>query len=281
MGLSDAEIQRRLGLFEAISWSTVAIGPPKEVPFEKFSHGSGVCVDFRGSIIIATARHVVRELEELGFPPTELAILARPPEPLRVDFTGRIPRRVTGLHAQGPISLPITGATFSSPLEDLAVLHIRGKAEDYKEVRFHVFDPKRASPEPGDGILVAGLAEEMMVTPGPDASGSLPIGVNQYFLESQVVDSRGELLKDYEPSFHYLSDFETGDETSGDTGGYLQTPRGMSGGGTWRPVQPPGPAWQPIASLSGIQLSWYPKPRLIKVARVERLATFLESGVTA
>jgi len=270
----DKEVRR--GFFETISRSTVAIGPSKTVPLERFTHGTGVCVEFEAKPFIVTARHVVKELERLGFSPAEFAVFARPDAPLAIDFSGRIPHRVSGLHVREAIPISIEHAIQSDDKDDLAALRLGRESARSAGIRFHVLEETRSSGQVGDGVIIVGLAEEMMVTPGPTPRGHLPIGVNSYALESMVVQFREELLVNYDhrfdPRLHYLADFETGELPDS-----LQTPRGMSGGGVWLPIRT-GPVWYPNVSLVGIQLSWYPRPRLIKVARIERVVDLLRGA---
>lgn len=267
----------RRGWFEGIAWSTVGIAPPEKVPLEKHVHGTGVCVQFRGTPYVVTVRHLVLDIQNLGFQPGDLRFLSRPDVPLQVDFTGRIPRRIRGMHLREAFSLPIAGVSMSGPVGDLAALQVEGRAQAHGFARFHDLDEDGKSPEPGAWVIVFGMAEEMLMASRVRYGGNIPFAIGPYALESTFQEYREELLAGYnhnfDPQVHYLCDFETGDAADG-----LQTPHGMSGGGAWLirlPVK--GRLWEPALPLVGIQSAWYSRLRLIRVTRVEALIRLLEN----
>jgi hypothetical protein len=116
---NEIQDQARQAIFEAITRSTVTLGPSRNVPLDKLAYGSGVCVEFDGKPFIATARHVLDNLDELGFAASELLIGSRPDVPLVINFTGRIPLRISGAVYSPARRLPISEAIQSDQSDDL------------------------------------------------------------------------------------------------------------------------------------------------------------------
>jgi hypothetical protein len=92
---------------------------------------------------------------------------------------------------------------------------------------------------------------------------------------SYVVEYKERGLDKFEPSRHYLVDFETGGESKE----YLQSAKGMSGAGVWLlPPSVPNQIWDGTGvRLVGIQVSWYGGIPLLKVTRIERLLELLKA----
>jgi hypothetical protein len=269
----NKEVRRGWG--EAIAWSTVGLTPPTSVPVEKHKHGSGVAIEFEERVYIATAQHVVQELLNLGFNPNQFSFMVRPEVPLEFNFAGRIPARVQGMSLREAISLPVLDLHRSTPEEDLALIELDGSAKQRADLlRFVQVGPADTSPDPGKWAIVFGMASEMLMTTGP-VGRHLPMAIGPYALESVVQEYRPGMLAgfahQFDPSLHYLGDFETGRGA-----GSLQSPAGMSGGGAWLPnLLRNSKLWSPRVKLAGILLAWYPSVRYIKIARMERLAAFL------
>ena len=227
----------RRAIHEAITWSTIVLGPSRPVPVKKFTHGMGVCVEYAGRPFVLTAGHVVDELKKLGFSPAEFAIGTRSPEPLTMNFTGRILNRVRGVARSEAKHLPFSDVSRSPSLDDLAILHLAGAAVDFAPLRFHVLQKDRVSPGPGEGVYVVGSPSQEIDWTN-FGRGELAV-FGTYALEAFVVEYHEELLVRYPdhtfvPGHHYLVDFEAG----GETDDYLQSPEGMSGGGIWFPPPP-------------------------------------------
>ncbi len=242
-------------------------------------HGSGICVEYAKRPFVVTARHVVDGLEALGFSPSEFAIGTRSAEPLKINFTGRIPKRVGGVPQNEARCLPFSDLSRSSSMDDLAILHLPGEVEDFAPLRFHVLQNDRMSPDPGTGVFVVGSPSQEMMIPNR-RGGELAISIGPYVLEAFVVEHREELLARYDHTFdrehHYLVDFETGGEEKD----YLQSPDGMSGGGVWLP--PTSVAKDQVwvgtrSTLVGVQIAWFRSVKLLKVTRVERVLELFQS----
>jgi hypothetical protein len=268
--------EARRAIAEAITWHTVSLSPPRSVPTKKFTHGSGVCIEYMGRPFIVTAQHVLDEIEELGFPPGDVRVGTRSPKPLEINLSGKIPKRVRGISVNETVVLPIDSVSESTDLDDLALLHLPGAPGDYNPIRFHVVDANRISPSIGAEVLVVGHPSQELFTPdiGKEETRWM---TGTYALEAYVVDYKERGLEIFDSSAHYLVDFETGGESKE----YLQSARGMSGAGVWLlpPSVPRTQIWDGTrVRLVGIQVSWYESVKLLKVTRIERLLELLKAG---
>ncbi len=275
----DLQDQARRAIFEAVTWHTVSLSPPRSVPTKKFTHGSGVCVAYAGRPFIVTAQHVLDEMEALGFSPGDVRVGTRSPKPFEVNSTGKIPKRIRGVNRNNTRVFPMDGVTKSSDLDDLALLRLPGVPSDYDLVRFHLVEDNRTSPDTPTPVLVVGHPSQELFTPDLGKQ-EMRMATRTYILEAYVVEYKKRGLVKFETSRHYLVDFKTG----GDSKEYLQSARGMSGAGVWLlpPSVPRNQIWDGTrVRLVGIQVSWYEGVKLLKVTRIERLLELLKAGKAA
>jgi hypothetical protein len=275
----DLQDQARLAIFEAVAWHTIVLGPPRSVPKEKFTHGSGVCVEYGGRPFIVTAQHVLDEMEALGFSSGDVRVGTRSPKPFEVNLTGKIPTLIRSVSLNETRTLPIDAVSKSSDLDDLALLRLSGVPSDFDPIRFHLVEDNRMSPDVGVPVLVVGHPSQELFTPDIGKK-EIRMTTGTYALEAYVVEYKERGLIKFESSRHYLVDFKTG----GDSKEYLQSTRGMSGAGVWLlpPSVPRNQIWDGTrVRLVGIQVSWYEGVKLLKVTRIERLLELLKAGKVA
>lgn len=225
---------------------------------------SGVVIRAEDQTYIATARHAVKDAGE-----ADLHFMFRPPGMLQHVSRSTEIRQLVGRRA---IALPIQRIALSSDQDDLALLAISSEVVEEHRLSPYAFEMGATSPSVGEQVLVVGLPDELVknVTnrAGEPGAGALPF--------AYVTDVSGKNFQhdDFRPESHFLLTF---DHPLDDM--EITRPRGMSGGGVWTPpgFPPRDRVWTPEGKLVGIQLGRFPTSKLLKAARIERLAALLSS----
>lgn len=253
----DVHDQALQAIIEAIMNHTVA------VVVRGTELASGVVISAGDQSYIVTAGHVIEDARA-----EDLEFIFRPPGTFRhvprsTDIREMLGRRAT--------ALPIQRIALSSDQDDLALLEISSDVVEGHRVSPYAFEERATSPSVGEQALVVGFPYELVkkVTnrAGEQGMGALPLAYVTEVSEENFQHER------FSPDSHFLLSFAHPlDDME------ITRPNGMSGGGVWTPPGfPPGDRiWTPEGiKLVGIQVRWFPMTKLLKAARIERLAALL------
>jgi len=222
--------------------------------------GTGSAISFRGERFILTANHVVGDTPDdaLMFFPRPENSLKRADRPDVRALEG-VPTGDLYLAQRLDIANRV-----SDEDDDLAVLFVRGDIEERTTIRFFDLNKGGRTPEPGELVVSLGY-------PG-DISRQLESGNFVAFSSvdwSNTVEQVG--LPDYDQTRHFLKAYGMA-EAEPDA-----HPAGFSGTGVWYRLgpTPTGELWVPNLQLAGVIVTYYPRPRLLKAVRIERVVDFL------
>jgi hypothetical protein len=265
---------------EALHWRTIGIVNliPITTVQQGKSHtsetlGTGVATVWGKSRLIITAKHNL-----VGAGRSDIEFFPRPST--RLSFAESFEEVTAGANRrdvlEGRTVLPIA-AIHRADTEDLAAIELTASSELQKNIHFHAL-PDTSSITPSNGTTLTCLghpSSTAVVTgvqrvPGNDTfSLAVILTLISGTLSSHPPD--GAELPDYTPTDHRLMTFAAAERGL--------HPGGFSGAGVWYPEQhqnaEEGRVWIPRPGLAGICVSYYPRKRILRLIRIERVIEFL------
>jgi hypothetical protein len=212
--------------------------------------GTGVGIAWRGSFVIATAKHVIEDTapQRLYYflPGDRLQI---PESQASADWTQvRCQLRFT---LENPRILYGDG--------DLAVILLPEQPSHAGKTHFYGLEENQTTPPIGTNLGYFGYPAAAAVPVGKNYAARPSHGFGEICAPSCQYDTQKEFAVRYEP----------GDELD---------PHGFSGSGTWY-SRSTGKVWSPEACLAGIVTSYYRISRVLICGRIEILTSFLAENL--
>lgn len=225
--------------------------------------GSGVLVSVGDALFVATARHVAKAL-----PPEDILCIPKPSGPMMIVPEAEVPRRAARgeMSVSERFSLHIDERILSGDGSDVALLRLRERPPEFREMEFYPLDEARSDPLPYPQVFVYGFPAELRMR-DPRTGW----GVTRARLVAGTLGTVSD--RQYDPARDLIVTY---DDPEGST-----RAAGMSGGGVWLPSQMPenGP-WRPAVALIGIQVIQFPESRAagrpLLATRIERVQALLE-----
>jgi hypothetical protein len=263
--MSDIEVAATVAFSEYITSCTVIVTSTDN----RFDHGTGVAVRYRGKSYLLTAAHVLKPLHD----DQNLRIIGRPPIPFKNVTINQL--RDSSVAESVPFgyseatSVHVAKYIFGEADEDVVAMEIDGAHDSLPHTIFH--DLTHAEPE----HLATGRMASAFGFPGEIAQHVMhkPTGIRGVLANSLHVDLKIQDLllapDKLNPDINFITDY-----TFEGTG---CNPKGMSGCGIWsHPKQSISSVWSSsTARLLGIQSAFYPTSRLLVALRIERVLRLL------
>jgi hypothetical protein len=255
------------GIEEAVQWHTLGIVSNYE-GLEGKGIGTGNAIQWKEQRIILTAAHVVKDTdwEKLWF-------FTRPEGTIqRVESTS-----VHSLHRDAKICeripLPIRDVIINEE-DDLALLVLPHDSELNQKVQFFELTPALTVPDHTSSVLMIGYPSDLSIE--IDQGNHVVFTSTQWtnLLDQDESLKESKYLRGCDPMKHILAQFTNALFAK-------RHPRGFSGAGCWfrKGSSGEGSVWNSNLSLAGIVTDYYAGEKLLKMARIEVVNSFLERAL--
>ena len=260
--LSDETNAAADAIEEAVRKSTVGVVTGSGI-YRESGVGTGTLIDWKGSLFILTADHVVGDT-----PPRDLRFFGPNPAP---------PIRVTRAEARQVRSFPVSGIRSSVDLRldrvirdgslDLAALPVEGFARSALAAEPFKYQVDGVEPSEGLTSLVFGFPIDISRIMSDDTRMLLT-----EFDWSPVQAPRND-LSGFDPAVHFLTAYSPPVDHDG------ANPHGLSGAARWaRRGATPG-LWHPNIDVIGVTVTYYPHHRLLKMVKRKSVTQFLSANI--
>lgn len=263
--MSDINEAATVAFSEYITSCTVIVTSDED----RFDHGSGVAVRYKGKEYILTAAHVLKPLQDHR----KLKFLGRPSVPFKNVTFNQLPGiRDKGINSFGfseAARVHVSKCIYGAPDEDVAAIEVKNVHDSLPQTIFHDLS-EHGSVQPLAGTLASafGFPGEIATHVTHKITGHRGVMLLSLHMDVKIQDISLAPEK-LNPAINFITDY-TFEESGCD-------PKGMSGCGIWsRPKHSTGFVWSPYTTrLLGIQSSFYPRSKLLFAVKIERVMSIL------
>jgi hypothetical protein len=161
--------------------------------------------------------------------------------------------------------VPIEKETVADKANDIAAIPLKLE-QPPGAAKFYEIDPKTPIVEDGNTVLLAGYAGDNSF-PLDNQSRAVGVTVQTGRFNAQL-NSRTDLPYTYNPVDQFLLPYTRTHEGI--------RPHGISGAAAWCNMDHEGEVWAARPTLVGVQTSWFPKSKLLKIVRLGPVLSLLQ-----